>query len=368
LPFISRTENIHTMKRTFTILALAAASLSAQSLFTTGDLKRACETSPNNTVNITSEVKIESGTVWPAVEQVATGCTFTFTENSGLQLKQVAIRFAGPLTLQSSRKANLEMFESYAEARSINLQLFGRGSKILLGQSRMVANNGNFAISIWEDTLVDIFDRFGPQASLPVIQTSGMFSIWTDASTISFKNAAVSAGTGVDINLADELPTFKSEETDFVTSAGTVAIYGRLRDIKIEINKGRLSGPGGVRVTLGRQSAMGLKDVAVNGGNGPVTLGVDSFSSSAEISQGNIQTNGIVEFQAGSFSSTINVDGNTIRGNGGISVTAGAQGSNAIAKNNNVTSATSFRVSAGFSSSCDASGNVINSPVQSLCR
>lgn len=349
-------------------LFLAATTLPAQGLFSTGDLKRACETSPNNTVNITSETKIESGTTWPNVERVATGCTLVFSENAGIEFKQVAMRFAGPLTLQSSRKASLQMFESYVEATAVNLPLFGRGSKILLGQSRMVATAGNFTISIWEDTLVDIFDRFGPQASLPVIQTAGLFSIWTDASTISFKNAAVQAGTGIDINLSDELPTFKSEETDFITAAGTVAIYGNRHSTKIEISKGRFVGPNGVRVTLGRESALSLKDVNINGGNGPVSIGAGSYGGSADVSQSVIQTSSTVDLFAGSFSAKINADGNTIRGNAGITIAAGSQSSSALAKNNTVTSLALFQVLAGSSSACEASGNIVNSPSQLLCR
>jgi hypothetical protein len=357
------------MKTAYSLaLILSASTLSAQGLFSTSDLKRACETSANNTVNITSETKIESGRTWPAIEQVSTGCTLIFSENAGIEFKQVAMRFAGPLTLQSSRKASLQMFESYIEAAAVNLPLFGRGSKILLGQSRMVATTGNFTISIWEDTLIDIFDRFAPQATLPVIQTPGLFSIWTDASTISFKNAAVQAGSGIDINLADELPTFLSEETNFVTASGSVAIYGNRHSTKIEINKGQLRGGNGVRVVLGRESTLSVKDVTVNGGNGPVSIGAGSYSASASVSQSNIQTTSTVELFAGTFSASINADGNTIRGNAGVSVFAGSQSASAIAKNNTVTSGAFFRVTAGSNGSCEASGNIVNSPSQLLCR
>lgn len=276
-------------------ILLRATGVPVQSLFRTGGLKTACEISPNNTVIITSEVKIENGLRWPAVEQVTTGCTLTFSENAGIEFKQVAMRFAGPLNLQSSRKASLQMIESYVAASAIKLPLLGRASKILIGQSRMVAANGNFTI--------DIFDRFAPQATQPVIQAAGLFSIWTDASTIQFKNAAVRAGSGIDLNLADERPTFSSEETDFITTNGTTAIHGNNRDIKIGINKGTLSGSSGVRVYLGgRNGGLGMKDVTVNGGNGPIRIGAGSYSASAEVSH-NIQASSTVEIRGGSFGS-----------------------------------------------------------------
>lgn len=52
----------------------------------------------------------------------------------------------------------------------------------------------------------------------------------------------------------------------------------------------------------------------------------------------------------------------------GVAVTAGSQWSKAIAKNSNVTSGVSFSVAAGPNGTCEAGGNVVNSPVQRQCR
>lgn len=354
--------------RSFLFLTLAAAPLAAQQIVSTADLKRACETAPNNVVTVTSPLKIEFGARFPAVEQVNTGCTLLFAENTGLEMKQVAIRFAGPVSLQSSRKAEVALFESYLEAASLHLPLYGRGSKVIVGQSRLVARAGNFSLAFFEDSTLEVFDAFGPAPAEPVIQTAGLFSIFTDASTLSFKNARLQAGSGFDINLADELPTLKMEETDLVTSGGAIAIYGTLRDTKVEINKGLFRAPNGVRVTLGRQSALAMKDTRIDGGAGAVNIGVGSYSSSAEVSQVTIDTAGAIALSAGSFSAAVIVDGATLRAGGAVSILSGSQWAKAVAKNNTVTAGVSFSVAAGSNSTCEASGNIVNSPVQSQCR
>lgn len=352
----------------FLLAACTAGTMTAQQIASTMDLKRACETSPNHVVTVTSPLKIEFGARYPAVEQVDSGCTLVFQENTGIELKQVAVRFAGPLLLQSSRKAEVVLFDSYLEAASLHLPLYGRGSKVTAGQSRMVARAGNFTLGFFEDSSLDVFDAFGPLPGAPAIETAGMFSIFTDASTLSFKNARIQAGTGIDINLADELPTLKMEETDLRVSAGAIAIYGTLRDTKVEINKGAWSAPNGVRATLGRQSALVIKDTRIEGGSGPVNIGVGSYSSSAEVSQVTIDTAGSIALSAGSFWAAVIVDGATLRAAAGVAVTAGSQWSKAVAKNNTVTSGVSFSVAAGSNGTCEAGGNVVSSPVQRQCR
>jgi hypothetical protein len=361
------------MKHNIALIALCLGTLpgilSAQNISTTADLKRVCETAPNNVVTVTQSINIESGAQFPNMEQISTGCTLIFNENTGINMKQVAVKFAGPLTLQSSRKAEATFFESYVEATSMNLPLFGRGSKILVSQSRLVANAGNFAVSVWEDALVDITDTFGPTPSLPVIQSAGLFSIWTDASSFSSRNARFQAASGFDFNLADELPTMKMEEVDMVSANGAIAIYGTTRDIKLEISKGLFSAPGGVRITLtGRNSGLGVKDLRVQAGSGPVRIGVGSYSASANVSQSNIQTTGTITLEAGSFSSTLEADGNTMNAGGAIRVSAQSQWASVVAKNNTVTSPISFVVAAGANGTCDASGNNVTSPLISLCR
>ncbi len=360
-----------TLRAAFILATLAALAVTgaqtarATHIETTGDLKRACETSPGNVVVLTHPTKISNGVRPPASENVTTGCTLQLDAFANVEFDQVGITFNGPFTLNGGAKANVISVESVLSAHSMALNLTSAESLLIVDESRFQATAGNLTIAFGTGGKAELKEALGStlSASGEIRITGG------NKFGLNLSEAILSAGSGIRLEAMGAEAVVKANKATFNTTAGSAQINLTGDKGLVEIGSSSITAGNGIAVILtGREGGMKLNSAPLNAGTGSVELRADGFKANVNVSGGSLRggTTVTVHSAFGDQFGNIVVEKATLQGGGDVRVETGAAGATK-ATDNRLTSGTLVRIAAGVGGKCEALLNVITSPVQQIC-
>lgn len=361
------------MKETSWMLLLglaAGASLGAQSISSTRELKQACETAPGNVVVLTGAVEINQGAVWPAMEMIDTGCTLVLGRDAKLLFTGVGISFQGPFTLQSSFKTEVVLKDTAIEARSVLWPLTGGPTDVVFDRAQVRATEGNFAATFGRQSKWEVKNQLPGAGS--ALEAAGVLSV-TGGSQFTFvlEDANGRAGTGIGITAAGADIVIKTERADLRTASGPLTITSPSAKAVVEMIQGVWSAGSGIDVLLaGSETIVKATGVEFRAGGG---IALEAGSGAARLGKLEVKES---RFEGGStvrllssLTGTLGaalVENTELTGPAGVRVESGARGET-LFKTNRGSSAGSFTVLTGRGGSCLAEDNLVQSPNARLC-
>ena len=351
---------------TAAMLFVFAINISAQSFTSTQELKLACETSPNNLVQINVPTQISSGPQAPATEFVDTKCTIALGAFASFEASQVSMTFNGPLRFQAANEAHVRFIESEFHATAINV---AQTSKSLFQVERSLLNAtvGNIAINSGSEGIVDIKGPLvgGNLVAAGAINISGGLKF-----EAALTDAGLNAGAGINVNLTGAEGKFVSTTSTMEAANGAINVTGSGEKSYAEFKLGSVAAsPRGVNVRLnGGESTIEGSQYAFDGGTG-VILRTGVSKGKVALADGTILSDAAVLIQA----STTGVEGvavvtkATITAAGAIRVETGGLGNTEIL-DSRLTSNTLIRFLTGSGGSCKSQNNVLTAPTLQVCQ
>jgi hypothetical protein len=348
------------------MLFVFAANAAAQSFTSTAELKLACETSPNNFVQINVPTQISSGPQAPLTENVNTKCTISLGQFASFEASQVSMTFAGPLRFQAANEAHLLFIESEFTATSITATQTSK-SAFQVERSLLRATAGNIAINSGSEGTVDIKGPLvgGNLVASGAVNLSGGLKYYA-----SLTDAGVSAGTGINVNMTGAEAQFISTTSTLDATNGAINVTASGEKSFAEFKLGSVvASPRGVNVRLnGNESTINGNDFAFDGGTG-IIFRTGVSKGKITLAGGTLSAGGAVTIQ----SSTTGVEGVAVVQNaqltavGGLRVETGSLGNTEVL-DSGLTSNTLVRIASGAGGSCKSQNNIINAPAQQVCQ
>lgn len=168
------------------MLVVGNNTLAQQTIESTSDLKRACETSPGNVVTLNQSTKIYQG-VRPTTgeEAVNCGCTLVLGPDVKLEFDFVGLRFDGLFTVRSANKGEVNFNRSLLRAPSITINLPVSGSALAVTQSLLQALAGSLNVILGDEAKMELIDKprvfpdnyFPTTAPYPTLYAAGIINI-----------------------------------------------------------------------------------------------------------------------------------------------------------------------------------------------
>jgi hypothetical protein len=353
------------------LLGLATgASLGAQSLSSTVELKQACETAPGNVVTITGAVEINQGAVWPAMETIDAGCTLVLARDAKLFFTGVGISFQGPFTVQSALKTEIVLKDTAIVARSVLWPLTGGETNVVFDRARVRATEGNFAATFGRQSKWEVKNQLPGADS--ALEAAGAFSVHGGAQfTFVLEDANAQAGTGIGIAAAGADIVIKTDRADLRTANGPLTIASPSAKAVVEMIQGVWSSGSGIDVLLGGSETM-VKATGVDfRAGGGITLEAGTGAArlgKLEVKESRFAAGSTVRLLS-SLTGTLGaalVENTELTGPAGVQVESGARGET-LFKTNRGSSAGPFTVLTGRGGSCLAEDNRVQSPGTRLC-
>lgn len=359
-------KQLITLTFCFALLLIFAAEGAAQSFTSTAELKLACETSPNNTVQINVPTQISSGPQAPATENVNTRCTIALGQFASFEASQVSMTFAGPLRFQAANEAHIRFIESEFTAPSINIAQTSK-SLFQVERSRLRATTGNIAVSSGTEGSVDIKGPLvgGNLIAAGAVNISGGLKFYG-----SLTDAGVVAGTGINVNLTGNEAQFISTTSTLDAANGAVNVTSSGNKSFAEFKLGSVvASPRGFNVRLnGGESEIVANQFTFDGGTG-IIFRTGVSKGKITLADGTLAAGGAVTIQA----STTGVEGVAVVQNalfnagGGIRVETGSLGNTEVL-DSSLTSNTLIRFATGAGGSCKSQNNILSAPTLQICQ
>jgi hypothetical protein len=339
---------------------------------TTADLRNACEQSQGNTVVLNHSVTISNGS--PSQEHIPSDCTLVLGPNVDLDVDRVTITFAGPLTIQSSHKADVKLDKSMFAAPSITFSLVGAGSAFMTVESTLHASHGSLLVDLGDDGKMEILrQRAGQENGLSAAEgihiRGGQKFVGLVADT------SVNAPLGFQLDMDGSEGVFKAvDEVMFSAAQGSIGITASGTKGLVEIKNADLLFGGAVSMHLaGGESTIKLNQVVMGSVSGATAGGVTIEAGSASASLGNVEASevdisgvasvamlasrlgsgGVLKIEKSFVSAT----GDVIMESSGVTEV----------KENDLTSATRIRVASGPGGACVAEPNDFAAPAVAAC-
>lgn len=352
----------------FGIVIAVSLSLTAQAqtMFSTLELKNACETSPGNVVTLTNNTQISTGPQAPLTEIVNTRCTIVLAPQVTFEASQVSMTFNGPLSIQASTEGRALFLESSFTARSVSVALGNLGG-LLVERSLLRSTVGGISVTSGAESFVDVR---GPIVGGGLVSNTGIniggglkfFGNLTDAE--------VRANANVTVNMTGAEAQFISTNS-FVSSAnGAINITSSGEKAFVEFKLGAVAtGRNGVNVTLnGNESTINASEFSIGSAAAAVNLRAGGSKGAVTLAVGTISSGTATLIQ----SSVTGLEGKavlqnaTVTAGGNLRIETGSMG-NSEAVDNSLTSNTLVRILSGAGGSCKSQNNIINAPVQQIC-
>lgn len=348
------------------VLFIFAANAAAQSFTSTAELKLACETSLNNTVQINVPTQISSGPQAPATENVNTRCTIVLGQFASFEASQVSMTFAGPLRFQAANEAHILFIESEFTATSINITQTSK-SAFNVERSLLRATAGGIAINSGTEGTVDIKGPLvgGNLVATGAVNISGGLKFYG-----SLTDAGVSAGTGINVNMTGNEAQFISTTSTLEAANGAINVTssGNLSFAEFKLGS-VVASPRGVNVRLnGTESTINASQFAFDGGTG-IIFRTGVSKGKITLADGTLAAGGAVTIQA----STTGVEGVAVVQNaqftagGSLRVETGSLGNTEVL-DSSLTSNTLVRFATGAGGACKSQNNLISAPTQQICQ
>ncbi|MDX1981805.1 MAG: hypothetical protein SFV51_16160 [Bryobacteraceae bacterium] len=183
-----------------------------------------------------------AGPALPAAEVINSGCTIVVGPGAKLAVKEIAVNFAGPLTIRSPGNAAVMFKKAPWRATSVSIALPGSNSELISKESRLAATAGNVAISVGD-------------------MLSGLLN-----------GASVQAGAGIAIRVGAE-SSLKLSQSDLLGGSSPITIAGTGPKVALDLGQGTFRSTAGFSVVVAtRDSSIAIKDGTFDAGAGSILL------------------------------------------------------------------------------------------------
>ncbi len=350
------------------------ASAQVNPLSTTAGFKAACERNPGNVVQITTDMAVNQGYPSGYPERVNTGCTIVLVGDSEIQFDKVGLAFAGPLVITGGSKTGVAMQQAGLSAPSVRMDFSGDEGYLRTSFSRIDATAGDVNITLGRIGQMELFNYItgGVPLTRATIAATGLVNITAgERLSASMNEVGIVAGGDLRFTATGSESSLKLENSGFLTYRGNLAVMMLGAKSKLEAgNSNLLAQFANIEVMLAQaESGMSLSNMTVNavGSTQLVTAGT---KSELGISNGTIRAGGgiFLSAAAGSTEGSLKVEGVGMSATTPVRLVTGVQGKT-VANNNRIggTGLVEFSTAPG-SGLCEAVGNIITAPTQSICR
>lgn len=360
------------------VIMILCGGASAQQ--TAQELKMACETNPGNVVAINQSTKISGGA------NVNSPCTVVLANDVALDFEDAYMGFNGPLTLQSSGKANVKFTRSSFSGISLTVNLAGVGSGLSAESTTLHAAAGDLTLSFGHDSKMEIAERNFHGIGSDGLFAAGRIQIrggrkFTGSIAGKIAPFTMRAPLGISIAMNGEEGLLKMDKVVFYAeqnNVGRVDITSTGAKSMVEMSStgGSIEDAFVIRLE-GAESTIKIKQMGVGTGDGGISSGGITFEAgTGGAGGGKIE---VSEFRNGDIASvTMAASRNGLNGaikvekssigarTGDLLIETGAQGSTDV-KENRLFSATRIRIATGAGGSCNAQPNELFAPVVEAC-
>lgn len=368
----------------------------AQQATSTGMLKQWCETSPDNVVLVTGDLKINAGRVLsdlynPSYEQVASGCTVQLGPGSTFEADGVAMAFAGPFVVQGGKSVTFNRSAWKATAHTFDVSSASDGA-FSTSNARVDASEGGITIRGGAASKIElqgsqgstirtllasgpIAISGGPRTFMQIVETSmqasGALNIALgNESVLNAARASIRSNRAVSIKL-DGNAIASAEATDF--DGASVLISGSGPKTQVDLKGGRYQAKNSVAIRLtGAEAVVKAADTRFQSFNDRVDLvaGASAPLGSLELDRISVYAVAGASIKGSELSEfgTVKIGGgSTLRAGGAdLVIVSGARGLTEV-KDSAFWSDTAVRVRTGPQGTCVAAPNSFISPNNVIC-
>lgn len=357
----------------FFVIALAMMSVAvlAQGIDSTLALKMACETSPNNVVNINYPAKISNGARPPMTEVVNSPCTISLGPSGSFETDEIGVRFNGGFAIRSTNPTQVKFVKSFFTSPAMTLTLTGNDSFLGVDESLLQATAGNLAINYGFGGVLEILRPL--TGSINSLEAAGAVNINGGGKlTGTLIDAQVLAGAGINVNMNGAEGTFKTEKSNLVATGGAIAIRSAFPKALVEGAFGDWRAANGVLVVLQQtESGLFMNTTRVFGGAGNINFNVAAAGNTriAEIIDSQLDTNGAVNI-FGSVNGQYGIaklQTSNVRAGGPVAIRTGNLGETLVLTST-ISSPVAIRINTGLNGKCLSDQNNLTAPVVQPCR
>jgi hypothetical protein len=202
------------------VLGFSSFSAAAQSM-TAQQLMQACETSPNNTVNLAQQVKLQGAFTGESYSS-ATGCTIALATDASFELDQITLNFSGPFVVTGRRNSKVQIEKAVVNAPSVDFNLTGIGSQFMMKEGRVLAAEGNLSLKLGHYSKLEIVDSGGWTRG--GLTANGLLSISSYAYfSAALVNSGLEGGRGIAVTMSGNDSSWKIENSTLNASNFTLA-------------------------------------------------------------------------------------------------------------------------------------------------
>lgn len=358
------------------LLAVAVAGLGsaapAHALdLTAAQLRQACETQPGHVVVLNESTKIVNGSA-----TIASPCRIVL--GAGLELEAVSLTFAGPLTLESTVKAEVKMVRSLLSASAVSVSLTGLNSGFQTVETSVHARTGSLVLEVGAEANLLMIERLVPGPTYALSAGTSVEIRGGRKFTGLLSEVSVLAPNGFAISFTGADSLLKVEEVGVLSTLGGVQIEGSGGKGLISLDKVnfRFAGQLGVRLA-GDEAGMSLKEVTAGPPTGVTTAGAVVFEAGTGAARlGKMEAVEVRMFDVASitlrsaFGGTqggLKVEKSAFSAQGDIRFETGSQGSTEVKESTGGTENARLRASTGAGGQCIASQNQFFAAVLDLC-
>lgn len=357
-----------------TMLPLGSNTAFAQvQIKSTAQLKAACETSPGNTVVLTTQsIDLDQGPRPPAAEIVNSGCTIVLSPTANFEAESVGIHFNGPFRIQGVAKSMVFIDEAVISAPSVTLDLAGSESNLMMDQGSLRATAGNLVINLGNLGKMELKQQpvvggFLALDASGTVQINGSGSL-----SAALLEATVRGNGGVAISMAGPEALLKTERMTFQSSAGSFTVTSPGQKGLLEMGFSTITSGGAVNMTLaGAESGFKMISTSVTAGSNISFVSGSGAAGITNLLLGDVTATagGALTVQAAmsGLKGEVGVEKSNLRANGGaLRIETGNEGKTGV-KETRLTSNSLVRIASGVGGVCLSELNTITAPTQQVC-
>ncbi|MDX1996247.1 MAG: hypothetical protein SF066_00900 [Thermoanaerobaculia bacterium] len=354
-----------------TFVAIGAGAPAQALDLTAAQLRQACETQAGHVVVLNESTKIVNGSA-----TIASPCRIVI--GAGLELEAVSLTFSGPLTLESTVKAEVKMVRTLLSASAISVSLTGLNSGFQTVETSLQARTGSLVMEVGAEANLLMIERLLPGPTYALSAATSVEIRGGRKFTGLLSEVAVLAPNGFAVSFTGADSLLKVEEVGVLSTRGSVQIDGSGGKGLISLDKVNflMAGSLGVRLA-GDESGLSLKEVTAGPPTGVTAAGAVVIEAGTGASRlGKMEAVEVRMFDVASITlrssfggaqGGLKVEKSHFSANGDIRFETGSQGSTEVKESTGGTETARLRAATGAGGQCLASQNQFFAAVMELC-
>lgn len=331
--------------------------------------KQLCETSLNNTITVSTPIKI-LGTA-PAVTLVNSGCRLQFTTNGKLEADQSAFRFAGALVFDGIANTEMTFVKSLWTASSVQAT-GGTSASLNVKESTFRSTAGNITVTMGASSKIDAASPYAGQ--LNAFESAGNLRITGGArAAFAFASSSARAGGTFTVSFSGTEANLQVSGSAFAAEGGSVSIVSSSTFANFDLSNSSIDAASGITLQArGLEGKVTVQKTEMNSGTGATLIEASAGTArkgSAKVAESNIVSGGGVSIRAsrtGTEGEAV-VEVSTISAGSALVVETGSGGTTTVVTNQ-LSSPISIRAFTGPGGSCTAQENTAVAPIVQLCQ